>query len=347
MDNEYNTLGSLLGGAIQAMATRPQKTSTFTNTTSTSTPYALQDMIAARDSIGLSTKKLNDALKARESVGYSILNSLSGIPQQQGAGSWLTDFARAFGGSAVSPTNAAVDRAQQVYEAELKDLANRLAYDKAMGETTTQRQSQTMGYTPMEYSAAGAKGSSGVGGSSEKVPFTSAADWDYWIKNWDEDRQTEGAYHAQSGLGRWASNFAVGKKTGTATENAARQDFNTFVGKDILMMARDALRGTGPITDFEDKKYSAWINDSKQDPVALKDTFVRIVQDVAKKNGWSDEQRSMAYQTMGLLSKQEDLLPAQIKQDPLRVLGDVKEVQEPTREGWKTLKNGIKIRKVQ
>ena len=99
------------------------------------TPYARADMIANRNKIGLATKDLNDALKAREGVGYSIVNALSNIPQQQGAGSWLTDFARAFGSSASNPINAATNRAQQVYEAKMKDLATILAYDKAMGDT--------------------------------------------------------------------------------------------------------------------------------------------------------------------------------------------------------------------
>lgn len=100
-------------------------------------PYALDDLLAARGQLGLSTKALNDALKARESTGYSIANALAGIPQQHGAGSWLTDFARAFGSAMSTPTNAYVDRAKERYNAEIRDLANILAFNKAMGGTVT------------------------------------------------------------------------------------------------------------------------------------------------------------------------------------------------------------------
>ena len=153
--------------ALQALAMRPQKTSATTTTTSTSTPYALEDLIATRKRIGESTRALDDALKARETFGYTLANALAGVPQQQGAGSWLSDFARGFGGGMSARTNAAIDRAQKKYEAEMKDLADILAFDKAMGETTTQTQDQVIGYTPMEYGAAGGtKAASGQGAGS-------------------------------------------------------------------------------------------------------------------------------------------------------------------------------------
>lgn len=153
--------------ALQALAMRPQKTSATTTTTSTSTPYALEDLVATRNRIGESTKALDDALKVRETFGYTLANALANAPQQQGAGSWLSDFARGFGGGMSARTNAAVDRAQKKYEAEMKDLADILAFDKAMGETTTQTQNQVMGYTPMEYgTAGGAKTTGGQGAGS-------------------------------------------------------------------------------------------------------------------------------------------------------------------------------------
>lgn len=153
--------------ALQALAMRPQKTSAKTTTTSTSTPYALEDLVATRNRIGESTKALDDALKARETFGYTLANALASAPQQQGAGSWLSDFARGFGGGMSARTNAAVDRAQKKYEAEMKDLADILAFDKAMGETTTQTQNQTISYTPMEYgTAGGAKVAGGQGADS-------------------------------------------------------------------------------------------------------------------------------------------------------------------------------------
>ena len=163
------TRDNALAGAINAYATRPQKTSVITDTTSTSTPYALADMLATRGKIGAATRELDDALKMRESTAYSLANALASVPQQQGYGSWLTDFARSFGGGMSTPFNARVDRAQKKYESEMKDLADILAFDKAMGETTTQTQNQVMGYTPMEYGTAGTSKATGVGGIGNDI----------------------------------------------------------------------------------------------------------------------------------------------------------------------------------
>ena len=111
-----------LAGAITAYAMRPQKSSVITNTTSTNTPYALADMIANRDRIGQATRDLDEALKLRETTGYSLANALAAIPQQQGYGSWLSDFARALGGGAVSPMNAYLARAGTKHENAMKDF---------------------------------------------------------------------------------------------------------------------------------------------------------------------------------------------------------------------------------
>lgn len=96
------------------------------------TPYARPDIIANRDRIGTATRELDDALKARETLGYTLANALAGVPQQEGYGSWLSDFARGFGSGATMRTNAQVDRAQKRYNAQMKDLAEILAYDKAI-----------------------------------------------------------------------------------------------------------------------------------------------------------------------------------------------------------------------
>lgn len=157
-----------IGDAITAYAQRPQKTSTITNTTSTTTPYALANMLANRDRIGQATKDYDDALKLRETTAFSLANALAAIPQQQGYGSWLTDFARAFGGGMSAPFNARVDRATKNYENQMKDLATILAYDKAMGDTQTQRQSQTIGYQEMPYGGAGGKGKAQQQGMGQK-----------------------------------------------------------------------------------------------------------------------------------------------------------------------------------
>lgn len=167
---DYNTLAAIMAPqtqALQQIATRPQKTSSITNTTSTSTPYALEDLIAARDSLGTATRNLDEALKAREGLGYTLASALSAIPEQQGYGSWLSALGRSFGAGLGARTNAQIDRAQKVYDAQMKDLATRLAFDKAMGETTTQNQAQQIGYTPMEYNGAGkVAGAQGAGAGS-------------------------------------------------------------------------------------------------------------------------------------------------------------------------------------
>lgn len=151
-----------LAGAITAYAMRPQKSSVITNTTSTNTPYALADMIVNRDRVGRATRDLDEALKLRETTGYSLFNALSNIPQQQGYGSWLSDFARALGGGAVNPMNAYLARAGAKYENAMKDLETILKYDKEMGGTQTQNQVQTMGYQEMPWGGVGGKGKANV-----------------------------------------------------------------------------------------------------------------------------------------------------------------------------------------
>lgn len=101
----------------------------------TKTPYAREDMISGRNKIGEATRYLDEALKQRENFGYSLANALSAIPQQEGAGSWLSDFARGFGSGFATPTNLAIDRAVRGYMAQTKDLENILKYDKELGET--------------------------------------------------------------------------------------------------------------------------------------------------------------------------------------------------------------------
>ena len=99
------------------------------------TPYAREDMIASRNKIGEATRMLDEALKGRENFGYSLASALSKIPQQEGYGSWLGDFARSFGAGFAMPTNLSVDRALRNYANQTKDLENILKFDKEMGGT--------------------------------------------------------------------------------------------------------------------------------------------------------------------------------------------------------------------
>lgn len=169
MANEFDSLAleAILAPqtqALQALAMRPQKTSSYTTTTTT--PYARQNMIENRDRIGLARQELDNALKGRETIGYSLANALASAPQQQGYGSWLTDFARGLGAGATGRTNARIDRMQKAYENEMKDLAEILAFDKAMGDT--QVQNQILDYKEMPWGGAGGK-SGGKGGPDQVV----------------------------------------------------------------------------------------------------------------------------------------------------------------------------------
>lgn len=156
--NDYESLASLLAGVGQAIATRPQKTSAITRTTSTSTPRALEDMIMRRNMIGANNQNLLNALKGRETFGYNVGSGLANLAPVSGYGDWGVNALRAFGGAMNRPTDAQIAREQAAQELAQKDLETALAFDKAMGETQSQTQEQTIGYTPMEYAGgAGAK----------------------------------------------------------------------------------------------------------------------------------------------------------------------------------------------
>lgn len=121
--------------ALNAMATRPQKTWEM--------PWARDDMVAARNTIGDATYRLDQGLKPRESYFNSLGAALAAMPQQQGPGSWVSALARGFGAGASARTNALADRVQKTYAAQMKDLETRLAYDSAMGKIYD--------YDPMPY----------------------------------------------------------------------------------------------------------------------------------------------------------------------------------------------------
>ena len=112
-----------------SLASSPSKT------VQTTTPYARDDMLARRAKIGEYNQALEDAMKIKEGVGYSIANALAGIPQQQGYGTWLSDFARAFGGGMKSASDAAINRQKTMADLALKDIDTALKLDKEMGDT--------------------------------------------------------------------------------------------------------------------------------------------------------------------------------------------------------------------
>jgi hypothetical protein len=142
--------------ALNAIASRPQKQTQITTTA----PVEFADMLARRNQIGAERAMLNEALKQRETFGYGLANALASMPAQQGAGSWLGDFARGFGSAFNARANAAIDRAKQDYESAQADLATALAFDKAMGDV----QQQNIGYTAVPY-ATGKTGTTADGGA--------------------------------------------------------------------------------------------------------------------------------------------------------------------------------------
>ena len=126
-------LGSLLPFLLASGSNRPVKNRQVQVTV----PYARPDMIAARNTIGRATREYDEALKARETLPYTLAGALSAVPQQEGYGTWISDFARGLGRGGTLLTNAQVDRAGKKYENEMNDLAQRLAYDREMGGTVT------------------------------------------------------------------------------------------------------------------------------------------------------------------------------------------------------------------
>jgi hypothetical protein len=152
--------------ALNAIASRPQKQTQVTTTA----PVEFADMLARRNQIGAERAMLNEALKQRETFGYGLANALASMPAQQGAGSWLGDFARGFGSAFNARANAAIDRAKQDYEAAQADLATALAFDKAMGDV----QQQNISYTAVPY-ATGKTGTTTGGGTGSTDKSEQAA----------------------------------------------------------------------------------------------------------------------------------------------------------------------------
>lgn len=168
--NDYGIAAALgqLAQAQEAQAMRPQKSSVLTRTTSTSTPRALEDMIMRRNLIGANNQRLLDALKGRETAGYGVSNALSQLAPVQGYGDWGVNALRTLGAGIKGYTDSAIAREQAAQELAQKDLETALAFDKAMGETQTQAQDQTIEYKELPYGTAGKKDGGGSVGNSEQ-----------------------------------------------------------------------------------------------------------------------------------------------------------------------------------
>lgn len=255
-----NTLGALFASAIEAQANRPVKTSQ--TTTTTEKPLEYDDMLARRNQIGAERAALAKALEKRDNFGYRFANALSQMPAQQGAGSWLSDFARAFGAAYNAKTDMRIDKAERDYEKAQRDLADALMYDKAMGTEATQK--STIGYNEEPESITGSSVSGGIAVNPQKL--TAGADWLGMLK-FDEKRKTAEAYREETENQRKFENATA--FMGDADEKAARDEFNRAIMLKFVD-ARQRLKGGGQISDHEDKKYSEDIAKLK-DPVALYD----------------------------------------------------------------------------
>ena len=238
--------------AQRAMANRPQKSSVVTDTFSTSTPYALEDLITARDSLGTATRNLDEALKAREGLGYTLASALSAIPEQQGYGSWLSNLGRSFGAGLGDRTNAQIDRAQKVYDAQMKDLATRLAYDKAMGETSIQRQNQNIGYKniPGTGKGGGTDGGDGIAQYTD-LPDIKLDELNKSAGSWATNRY-DSSDKEQGWLTRQGTALMRGRDYGLDKSNKTKQankyeKFETVAMKGMY----DVLKVLRPATDTD------------------------------------------------------------------------------------------------
>jgi hypothetical protein len=67
-------------------------------------------MASKRNVPTASNSELEKALQARRGWGYSMAKALAGLPQQEGYGSWLGNFGKAFGSAYSAPTDAWVNK---------------------------------------------------------------------------------------------------------------------------------------------------------------------------------------------------------------------------------------------
>lgn len=237
--------------ALNAIASRPQKEFQETK------PLEYADMLARRNQIGAERAMLNEALKQRETFGYGLANALASMPAQQGAGSWLGDFARGFGSAFNARANAAIDRAKQDYEAAQADLATALAFDKAIGEQ------QTMDYRAVPY-ATGKTGTTAGGGTGvdtiSGLPienFGRSVGYDPVANKLDFGPITRSASSGeQLAVGNWLTvpgSNALAKGL-TEEKSADLQDLYGDIAENIL---------TGKVLDFVGKAGSVRIADTE------------------------------------------------------------------------------------
>jgi hypothetical protein len=238
----------------QAQANRPVQTSAYRETSTT--PWEYSDLLARRNQIGAERARLNEALKQRETFGYGLANALASMPAQQGAGSWLGDFARGFGSAFNARANAAIDRAKQDYETAKSDLATALAFDKAMGDRQTQ--TELMGYSaPSAVGGTGGKNGDGTGNiDSILTNFANLPDIDVaelneaagrWETNTYQPDNPEHGYLKRLGtLMLDEDDYGIARSRGTK-QAKAYQEFEDTAFQGMF----DVLKALRPATDTD------------------------------------------------------------------------------------------------
>lgn len=289
----------------QALAERPVKTYEKSTTYQTSTPRALQDMIKNRDSIRTVSRELDETLRPmEENYWYRTGRGLSNITPTKGYGSWASGFLRQLGGGLTSGTDLRAERMQRKYENETKDLAEILAYDKAMGDIQNQVQQDIIGYQVMPYSTSGR---GGAGGTQEQTTPTvydiTAPEMPEVKPYWNEidlmsDQLKDPETQARTLGGRAAKN--VSKKInpgGLQAMRANQQAYtNTFTKEAITEIAKKmgGSRGIDTIPELNIKggpELAGWGQDSEIFESSVQDQAYFIADQIIKANPKTDVSR--------------------------------------------------------
>lgn len=242
--------------AQQMQAMRPYKTRQDVFSSKSSTPYALEDILALRDRIGNASRDLDRDLAKRETFMYSLANALSQMPQQEGPGSWVSALGRGFGAGYTGRTNALVDRAQKRYQAEMKDIEERAALDKMMGDKETSSQSTNIGYEPMEAGTLGKTPGSKQGNDIGLIDYMALPDINphelnvkagVWDSNkYDPDNKDQGFGSRLGTMAIYGRDYGLDKARHTE-EQKAYEDFESFAIKGMF----DVLKALRPATDTD------------------------------------------------------------------------------------------------
>lgn len=299
------TLMSQQAQLAQALAERPMKSYQKNTTYQTSTPRALQDMIKNRDSIRTVSRELDEALRSmEESPMYRIGSRLSNLTQRDSGAGWLAGFFRNLGSGLTSGADLRAERLKTKYENEMKDLAEILKYDEAMGDIQNRVQQDIIDYKVMPYSTSGR---GGAGGTQEQTTPTvydiTAPEMPEVKPYWNEidlmsDQLKDPETQARTLGGRAAK--TVSKKTnpgGLQAMRANQQAYtNTFTKEAITEIAKKmgGSRGIDTIPELNIKggpELAGWGQDSEIFESSVQDQAYFIADQIIKANPKTDVSR--------------------------------------------------------